>query len=51
MFSYFSNYSFVVGEWWNGMEWDKTMFHCLVLQKRNGIEWSVMELIPSNTTH
>jgi len=33
------------------MEWDGTMFHCLVLQKMNGMEWSVMEPIPSNTTH
>lgn len=32
------------------MEWSEVIFHCLVLQKMNGMEWSVMEPIPSNTT-
>jgi len=36
---------------WNGMEWDISTSHCLVMQKINGMEWSVMELIPSHTTH
>jgi len=31
-------YVWIDGEWWNGMGWDKTMFHCLVLQERNGME-------------
>lgn len=32
------------------MEWSGVIFHCLVLQEMNGMEWSVMESIPSNTT-
>ena len=36
---------------WYRMEWNKVRFHYLVLQKWNGMKWSVMKLIPSNTTH
>jgi len=42
-------------DWWyvmelNGMKWYIIIFHCLDLQKVNGLEWNTMELIPSNTT-
>jgi len=36
---------------WNGMVWNTVRFHCLVLYKMDGMEWNVMEPIPSNTTH
>jgi hypothetical protein len=35
---------------WNGMEWYIIKFHCLDLQKTNGMEWNPMEPIPSYTT-
>lgn len=33
------------------MEWKEVIFHCLVLQKMNGMEWSVMELYSTLLTH
>jgi len=44
-------YAWIDGCWWNEMEWNRTKFRCLVLYKRNEIEWSVTEPILSGTTH
>ena len=37
------------GEWWNGVGWSHIPLFDFV--KKNGMEWDVMEPIPSNTTH
>jgi hypothetical protein len=28
---------------WNGMQWNESMFHCLVYLKVDGMEWNRME--------
>jgi len=32
---------------WDGMKWNKVMFHCLVCKKHDGMEWNPMVSIPS----